>query len=73
MDKGSIFVALNQYVRGHCEESVEAWWRKNRPSRYKDLDLLMKLKRPPELALPRWAYRHLMAARTSHGSLSKYQ
>ena len=66
------FAALNRYLRDRAEETVDSWWRENRPSRYKDLDLLMKRKRPPELALPRWAYHRLIAARTGHGNFAKY-
>ena len=66
------FAALNRFVRQRCEEAVESWWLKHRPSRYEELDLRMKRKRPPELALPRWAHHHLVAARTGHGDFRNY-
>ena len=37
-----------------------------------ELDLKMTRKRPPELALPRWAYHRLIATRTGHGDFAKY-
>ena len=33
------FAELNRYVRDCCGETIEAWWRKNRPSRYKVLEI----------------------------------
>ena len=66
------FAALKRKVATITQELVEKWWHKNRPFRYDDLDLLMRRKRPPELALPRWAYHRLIAARTGHGDFASY-
>ncbi|POS86227.1 hypothetical protein EPUL_000399 [Erysiphe pulchra] len=39
--------------------------------RYQDLDLKMRRRKPPELALPRWLLHHLLAA-TGHGDFAAY-
>ena len=66
------FAALGRLVKMRSQELVEEWWQKYRPKQYKDLDLYMRCKRPPELALPRWAYHRLIAARTGHGDYADY-
>ena len=66
------FAALGRLVKMRSQKLVEEWWQKYRPKRYKDLDLYMRCKRPPELALPRWAYHRLIAARTGHGDYADY-
>ncbi|KAI1005671.1 hypothetical protein K3495_g2547 [Podosphaera aphanis] len=66
------FSAVARFVKEQVEGAVESWWLEHRPSRYESLDLLMKRKRPPELALPRWAYHRLIAARTGHGDIKAY-
>ena len=71
-DQDLTFAALGRWVKQRSQELVEEWWQKYRPKRYKDLDLFMRCKRPPELALPRWAYHRLIAARTGHGDYADY-
>ena len=66
------FGALRRLVKIRGQEIMEEWWPKFRPERYKDLDLFMRCKQPPELALPRWAYHRLIAARTGHGDYAYY-
>ena len=66
------FAALKRQVNIRVQKLAEECWLKNRSSRYEDLDLLMRRKRPPELALPRWAYHRLIAARTGHGDFASY-
>ena len=61
------FAALGRLVKMPGQELVDEWWQKFRPERYKDLDLFMRCKQPPELALPRWVYHRLISARASHG------
>lgn len=36
------FAALTRFAMQRCGEVVESWWLKDRPSRYEELDLLMK-------------------------------
>ncbi|KAI0997741.1 hypothetical protein K3495_g10448 [Podosphaera aphanis] len=50
------FASLNRFARERADDLVSSWWQKNRPRDYMELDLKMTRKRPPELALPRWAY-----------------
>lgn len=71
-DQDLTFAALGRWVKQRSQELVEEWWQKYRPKRYKDLDLFMRCKRPPELALSRWAYHRLIAARTGHGDYADY-
>ena len=66
------FASLHRFVRERTEGLVVAWWQKNAPKYYTDLDIMMTRKRPPELALLRWAYHRLTAARTRHGDFAKY-
>nr|CCA28121.1 hypothetical protein SS1G_12417 [Albugo laibachii Nc14] len=66
------FAAVSRFVKERCEKAVESWWLEIRPSRYADLELMMKRSRPPELRLPRWAYHRLIAARTGHGNFKGY-
>lgn len=47
------FAAVSRLVKERCEKAVESWWSEIRPSRYADLELMMKRSRPPELRLPR--------------------
>ncbi|KAI0993756.1 hypothetical protein K3495_g14428 [Podosphaera aphanis] len=37
----------------HQQSLLNEWWLKACPSRYQDLDLQMRRRKPPELALPR--------------------
>ncbi|KAI1000941.1 hypothetical protein K3495_g7256 [Podosphaera aphanis] len=48
------------------------WWISVCPRRYEDLELQMRRKKPPELALPRAIYARLIAARTGHGDFASY-
>ncbi len=66
------FASLNRFARERADDLVSSWWQENRPRDYMELDLKMTRKRPPELALPRWAYHRLIAARTGHGDFAKY-
>lgn len=47
-------------------------WVSHRPKRYADLDLKMRRKKPPELALPRALYARLKAVRAGHGDFTAY-
>ena len=51
---------------------VDEWWSTACPIRYRDLDLEMRREKPPELALPRNLYHHLLAARSGHGDFAAY-
>lgn len=51
---------------------VNEWWSKVCPARYRDLDLQMRRRKPPELALPQRLLYKLIAARTGHGDFAAY-
>lgn len=51
---------------------VDEWWSTACPTRYRDLDLEMRRKKPSELALPRNLYHYLLAARSGHGDYAAY-
>ncbi|KAI0998477.1 hypothetical protein K3495_g9717 [Podosphaera aphanis] len=66
------FASISRFVREREDEPVASWWQAHRPRYYADLGLSMTRKRPPELALPRWAHHRSLAARTGHGDFAKY-
>ncbi|KAI1005820.1 hypothetical protein K3495_g2401 [Podosphaera aphanis] len=48
------------------------WWDSVCPKRYEDLNLQMRRKKPPELALSSAVYARLLATRTGHGDFASY-
>ncbi|POS82856.1 hypothetical protein EPUL_005389, partial [Erysiphe pulchra] len=54
------------------QKLVEKWWSEVCPARYQDLDLKMRRKKPPELALSQRLLFHLLAIRTGHGDFATY-
>ncbi len=66
------FASLSRFVRERAVELAASWWQKHGHKHHADLNLKMTRKRPPELALPRWAYHRLIAARTGHGDFANY-
>ncbi|CCU74928.1 putative TE1b [Blumeria hordei DH14] len=71
-DQDLTFAALWRWVNQRGQDLVEERWQKYRPKQYKDLELFMHCKRPPELTLPIWAYHHLIAAGTGHEDYADY-
>ena len=59
-------------ARELARQMVTDWWHSNRPRHYANLELEMRRKKPPELALPRAVYARLIAARTGHGDFAAY-
>lgn len=51
---------------------MDSWWSKACPARYRHLDLQMRRKKPPELAVPRRLFQKLIAARIGHGDFADY-
>lgn len=51
---------------------MDEWCLKACPARYRDLDLQMRRKEPPELALPRHLLQKLIAAQLVHGDFAVY-
>lgn len=51
---------------------VNEWWSSVCPDRYRDLDLQMCRRKPPELTLLRRLLHNLIAARTGHGDFAAY-
>ncbi|KAI0993628.1 hypothetical protein K3495_g14556, partial [Podosphaera aphanis] len=63
---------LRRFMHLRRQDLVDKWWSTARPARYRDLDLLMRRRKPPELALPRRLLHHLLAARSGHGDFASY-
>lgn len=51
---------------------VNEWWSKVYPARYRNLDLQMRPRKQPELALPRRQLHKLIAANTGHGDFAAH-
>ncbi|KAJ3498163.1 hypothetical protein NLG97_g1340 [Lecanicillium saksenae] len=63
---------LRKIVRQRPKDSFATWWRDAIPERYRQLNLQVSNKCPPELRLPRAALHHLLAARSHHGDFADY-
>lgn len=59
-----------QLMEQRRQQLVEDWWAKACPARYRDLDLLMRRRKPPKLALSRQLLHSLIAVRTVHGDFA---
>ncbi|KAI1005981.1 hypothetical protein K3495_g2239 [Podosphaera aphanis] len=51
---------------------LDIFWDESCPPRYRKLDLQMRRRKPPELALPRRLLLELIAARTGHGNFAAH-
>lgn len=63
---------LRRLMQQRRQIILDKWWERVCPERYNDLDLQMRRRKPPELALPRVLLHHLIAARTGHGDFAAY-
>ncbi|KAI0991356.1 hypothetical protein K3495_g16831, partial [Podosphaera aphanis] len=63
---------LRRLMNQRRQALLDDWWEEACPSRYREQDLLMRRRKPPELALPRRLLRELIAARTGHGNFAAY-
>ncbi|KHJ34665.1 hypothetical protein EV44_g3961 [Erysiphe necator] len=53
--------------------SLIAFWSSQAPKQYKDLEIRITSRIPPELSLlPRWSLGKLLAARSGHGDFASY-
>lgn len=50
----------------------DEWWSTTCPARYRDLELQMRCRKPPELPLSRSLLHQLLAARPGHGDFAAY-
>lgn len=64
--------SLRRLMHQRRQMLIDEWWSGVCPSRYRDLDLQMRRKKPPELSLPRQLLHHLIAARSGHGDFAAY-
>ncbi|KAI1004009.1 hypothetical protein K3495_g4203 [Podosphaera aphanis] len=72
-DIGILTIAsAGRKARALAKDLCTDWWISACPRRYEDLELQMRRKKPPELALPRAIYARLIAARTGHGDFASY-
>ncbi|EXU95102.1 reverse transcriptase domain protein [Metarhizium robertsii] len=65
-------VHLRRVARKQPREAFDAWWTTAAPERYKPLKLKASTRCAPDLATPRPALHHLLAARTHHGDFADY-
>ncbi|KAI0999414.1 hypothetical protein K3495_g8783 [Podosphaera aphanis] len=64
--------SIKRMARDSSDQLTTEWWTSARTTRYAELELRMRRKKPPELALPRALYARLLAARTGHGDFAAY-
>ncbi len=70
---GTLTIAsAGRKARALAQNLCKDWWASACPRRYEDLELQMRRKKPPELALSRAIYARLIAARTGHGDFAAY-
>lgn len=63
---------VRRLMQQRCQQLIDDWWSKVCPARYKDLDLQMRRRKPPELKMPRQLLQKLISARTGHGDFAAY-
>ena len=63
---------LRRLMYQRRQDLIDEWWSKVLPARYKELDLQMRRRKPPELNLSRRILHGLLAARTGHGDFAAY-
>lgn len=63
---------LRRLMHQRRQKLIDEWWSTASPLRYRELDLQMRHKKPPELTLPRRLLHHLLAARSGHGDFAAY-
>ncbi|KAI0994371.1 hypothetical protein K3495_g13811 [Podosphaera aphanis] len=63
---------LRRLMYQRRQDLIDERWSKVSPARYKELDLQMRRRRPPELHLSRRLLHGLLAARTGHGDFAAY-
>ncbi|KAI1005862.1 hypothetical protein K3495_g2359 [Podosphaera aphanis] len=63
---------LRRLMNQRRQALLDDWWEEACPPRYRELDLLMRRRKPPELALPRQLLRELISARSGHGNFAVY-
>ncbi|KAI1005176.1 hypothetical protein K3495_g3041 [Podosphaera aphanis] len=62
---------IRRLMHYHQQPLLNEWWLTACP-RYQDLDLQMRRRKPPELALPRRLLHELLATRSGHGDFAAY-
>ncbi|CCU76238.1 TE1b-like protein [Blumeria hordei DH14] len=70
---GSCTLAYLRGVMNHRRQKLlEDWWIEACPPKYRQLNLQVRRRKPPELSLSRHLLRELIAARTGHGNFAAY-
>lgn len=59
-------------IHGRKQNLVDEWEAKTHPARYRDLDLQMRRRKPPELPLPRELLHELLVARSELRNFATY-
>lgn len=57
---------LRRLMQQRFQDLIQKWWFDACPARYQDLDLKMRRRKPPELALPQRFLHRLLATRTGY-------
>ncbi|KAI1002860.1 hypothetical protein K3495_g5342 [Podosphaera aphanis] len=63
---------LRRLMYQRRQDLIDGWWSKVSPARYKELDLQMRRRKPPQLHLSRRLLHGLLAARIGHGDFAAY-
>ncbi|KAI1008046.1 hypothetical protein K3495_g197 [Podosphaera aphanis] len=63
---------LHHLMNQKRQALLDIFWDESCPPRYRELDLQMWRRKPPELALPRRLLLELIAARTGHGNFAAH-
>lgn len=61
---------LRRLMQQRRQVLIDEWWSTALPTRYRDLDLQMRRRKPPELALLHRLLHELLAARSGHGDFA---
>ncbi|KAI0994303.1 hypothetical protein K3495_g13879, partial [Podosphaera aphanis] len=64
--------SIKKEARSRASQLKTDWWTSACPSRYAELEIRMRRKKPPEFALPKALYARLLAACTGHGDFAAY-
>lgn len=63
---------LHRLMNQRRQDLLNSFWDEYCPQRYRELELQMRRRKPPELALPRRLLLELIAARSGHGNFAAH-
>ena len=68
----SALVHLRGLMNRKRQRLLDSWWEETCPPKYRQLNLQVRRRKPPELSLSRHLLRALIAARTGRGNFAAY-